>query len=135
MQGALRVYLSSFVDLSGIPLNAKGNNWVERYKDHFLNVCGIDWNPSPVPLSELEEINLARNDLEHGGEPFGMTRRQSKEHVRRFPAGLFVEEMDKQLFQRPGESWPLRIMVTDDGLKEAIRRVECFCEFLDSQRT
>jgi len=134
VQGALREYLVSFIDLCGVPLTAKGDNWIERYKKHFLESYGIDWNLSPIPLSELEEINLARNDVEHSGGPFDMTRRQSKEHARRFPSGLFVNEMDKQLFQRPGESWPLRIEVTDDGLREAIRRVETFCEFLDVQR-
>jgi hypothetical protein len=134
VHSALHEYLSSFIDLCGVPLTAKGKNWLERYKKHFLDAYGIDWDSAPVPVSELEEVNLARNDVEHGGEPFGMTRRQSKEHVRRFHAGLFVDEMDKQLFQRPGESWPLRIEVTDDGLREAIRRVESFCQFLDSKR-
>jgi hypothetical protein len=134
VHGALHKYLSSFVNLYDVPLTAKGKDWLERYKNHFRDGYGIDWDNSPVPVSELEEVNLARNDVEHRGEAFGMTRRQSKEHVRRFPAGLFVNEMDRELFQRPGDSWPLRIEVTDDGLKEAIRRVESFCEFLDAQR-
>jgi hypothetical protein len=134
VQAALREYLSSFVDMYDIPLTAKGRNWLERYKNHFLEVYVIDWDKSPVAVSELEEVNLARNDVEHSGEPFGMTRRQSEEHVRRFPAGLFVNETDKQFFQGAADSWPRRIDVMQDGLKEAIRRVEKFCEFLDSHR-
>jgi len=135
VQGALREYLSSFVALYGVPLTASGKNWLQRYKKHFLDTYGIAWEAGPVPLDELEEVNLARNDVEHGGEPFGMTRRQSKEHELRFPAGLFVDEGDTQVFQASGHFWPRRIEVTDAGLKEAIRRVETFCEFLDAQRS
>lgn len=63
-----------------------------------------------------------------------MTRRQSEEHALRFPAGLFVDEMEKQVFKSSGHAWQGRIQVTDAGLAEAIRRVETFCEFLDAQR-
>ncbi len=134
VQGALRDYLSSFVELYGTPVTASGKNWLQRYKKHFLATYGIDWEKGPVPLDDLEEVNLARNDVEHGGEPFGMTRRQSQEHALRFPSGLFVDEIEKQLFQASDSSWPRRIEVTDAGLKEAIRRVEGFCEFLDAER-
>jgi hypothetical protein len=134
VQGALRDYLSSFVDLYGVPLTAKGKNWFEKYKKHFLDVYGIDFEKAPVPLDELEEVNLARNDTEHSGLPFGMTRRQSKEHALRFPEGLFVDEMEKQVFKSSGHVWQGTIQVTEAGLAEAIRRVETFCEFLDAQR-
>jgi hypothetical protein len=98
VQGALREYLGSFVDLYGVPLTAKGNNWFERYKKHFLAVYSIDFEKGPVPLDELEEVNLARNDTEHTGKAFGMTRYQSVEHHNRFPSGLFVDEIEKQIF-------------------------------------
>jgi len=64
-----------------------------------------------------------------------MTRRQSAEHQLRFPNGLFVDEIDKQIANSSSDPWPGRIRVTDAGLKEAIRRVEIFCGFLDSQRS
>jgi len=134
VQAALREYLSSFVGMYGIPLTAKGKNWFEKYNRHFLDAYNIDFEKAPIPLDELEEVNLARNDTEHSGEPFGMTRRQSEQHARRFPGGLFVDEIEKQLFQESDDLWPKRIEVTEAGLKEAIRRVETFCEFLDAQR-
>ena len=83
----------------------------------------------------MEEVNLARNDLEHIDEPFGMIRRQSEEHHTRFPMGLFVDEGDKQVAESRGAFlWPGKISVTEEALREAIRRVETFCEFLDEQR-
>lgn len=141
-QAALKLVHSAFHDylvwlakLGGDKLTATGKSWLERYKKHFLDTYGIDFEQGPIPLNELEEVNLARNDTEHSSEPFGMTRRQSVEHQLRFPTGLFVDEIDKQLAQSSdGGGWPGRINVTADGLKEAIRRVETFCEWLDSQR-
>lgn len=135
VQGALREYLKSFVDMHGVPLTAKGRNWLEKYKKHFFDVYGIDFDKSPVPLEELEEVNLARNDAEHSGQPFGMTRRQSKEHALRFPDGLFVDDIDRDIARASPGDWPGRIVVTDAGLAEAIRRVETFCEFVDAQRS
>ena len=134
VHSAFHDYLLWFVKLGGVELTAKGKNWLERYKKHFHDVYGIDFEQGPVPLDDLEEVNLARNDAEHSGDPFGMTRRQSGEHQLRFPAGLFVDEIDKQIAQSSRDAWPGRINVTDDGVKEAIRRVETFCEWLDSQR-
>lgn len=134
VQSALHKFLDSFVQTYKIPLPPKKKNesWFERYKIHFRDGYGIDWDMAPVPVSELEEVNLARNDSEHREDPLGMTRRQSEEHARRFPEGLFVDEFDKQYLA--GHSWPGRIEVTNASLREAIRRVESFCEFLDSRR-
>ena len=132
VQCAFRDYLSWFVKLSGGQLTASGKNWLERYKNHFLQEYDIDWESGPVPIEELEEVNLARNDVEHNGQPFAMTRVQSKDHKRRFPRGVFVDEIHKQAMQ--SNDWPRRIDVTADALKEAIRRIEAFCEFLDSRR-
>jgi hypothetical protein len=132
VQSSLQEYLKSFAAMYGIPLTGKGS-WLVRYKEGFRDAYEIDFDKAPVRLVELEEVVLARNDLEHGGEAFGMTRRQSKEHQRRFPAGLFVDEMEKQVFTS-SHSWAGQIQVTEDNLKEAIRRVETFCEYLDSQR-
>jgi hypothetical protein len=133
VRNAFHDYLVWFVKLGGVELTTKGKNWLERYRKHFHDTYGIDFEQGPVPLDELEEVNLARNDAEHSSDPFGMTRRQSGEHQLRFPTGLFVDEIDKRLAQR-GDTRPGRINVTNNGLKEAIRRVETFCEWLDSQR-
>lgn len=134
VHSAFQDYLRWFVKLEGVELTARGKNWLERYKKHFRDVYGIDFEQGPVPLDELEEVNLARNDAEHSSNPFGMTRRQSDEHQLRFPTGLFVDEIDRQIAESAGGRWPGRISVTDIGLNEAIRRVETFCEWLDSQR-
>lgn len=135
VSNALHEYLRSFAEVYKSRVPMRGRSWFERYKNHFLQAYGIDFDQSPIPLEELEEINLARNDAEHGGEAFGMTRRQSDEHLLRFPDGLFVEEIDRQMARSSSDAWPGRIFVTETGLKEAIRRVETFCKFIDAQRS
>jgi hypothetical protein len=130
VRAALREYLSSFINLYGDPLTASGKNWLRLYRKHFLETHGIDWEEGPVPLDELEEVNLARNDVERGGEPFGKTRRLTNDRELGFPAGRFVDEIEEQVFQASGRLWPGRFEVTDAVLKEAIRRAESPCEFL-----
>lgn len=134
VQAAFREYLNWFLKLSGVPLTAKGANWLERYKNQFLDTFRIDWGQGPVPISELEEIIVARNDVEHNGSAFGMTRTQSKKHQNRFPLGLFVHEIDRQIAASSEHEWLGRIYLTQDNLAEAISRVERFCEFLDDRR-
>jgi hypothetical protein len=130
VRGALREYLSSFINLYGDPLTASGKNWLRLYRKHFLETHGIDWEEGPVPLDELEEVNLARNDVERGGEPFGKTRRLTKDRELSLPVSCFVDEIEKQVFHASGHSWAERIEVTDAVLKETIRRAETLCEFL-----
>jgi len=130
VRAALREHLSSFINLSGDPLTASGKNWLRLYRKHFLETHGIDWEEGPVPIDELEEVSLERNDVERCGDRFGMARRLTKDRELGLPVSRFVDEIEKQVFQVSGELWPGRIEVTDSGLKEAIRRVETLCEFL-----
>ena len=139
VQTSLREYLDAFIFRSPPPegLEPTGKNWVERRKSLFLEAYAIDWASGPVPISDLEEINLTRNDIQHTETPFGafgLTRRQSDEHRTRFPHGLFVHEIDRQLATAAGDASMGRIYVTRENLKEAIQRVERFCEFLEEHR-
>jgi len=133
VQSAFKKYVDGFIRLSGNEIPAGRGNWFDRYKAFFLEAYGIDWESGPLAPSELEEINLARNDIQHSEEQFGMDRRQSPEHHARFPEGLFVDEMDKTLQHRL-MGFQARICITAENLQEAVRRVETFCEFLDQNR-
>ena len=42
----------------------QGKSWFGRYRLLFLDL-GIDWEKGPVPLSDLEQLNLTRDDLIH----------------------------------------------------------------------
>lgn len=134
VQSAFKKYLESFIDLSGRKLPT-GGNWFERYRTFFLEQYEIDWGAGPVPLRDLEEINLTRADIHHSEQEFGMARHMNKKHFKRFPDGLFAHELDLQI-QAEWEHGmsPPRIHVTRENLEEAIRRVKGFCEFIDLKR-
>lgn len=131
VQGALREYLDGYLSLRGLDPPTGRGNWFAKYKALFEEKLGIDWDASPIPPVQIEEINLARNDIQHEGEIFGMARRQSKEHFQRFPMGIFIHDVDKALFASHGLGG-LRILITEDNLAEAIRRVRAFCEYLEA---
>ncbi len=133
VQSALREHLDGFIRLSRqAPPTGRGN-WFERYKTFYLDVYGIDWEKSTVSPLALEEINLARNDIQHSGQEFGMEKLMSKKHHRRFPDGMFAHQIDKEMGGSRSDSQP-RIYVSEENLSEAIRRVETFCEFIEKHR-
>ncbi len=133
VQSTLREYVDAFIWLSGQKPPAGRGNWFERYKKFFLEIYGTDWEAAPVRPVEIEEIILARNDIQHSGEEFGMDRRFSEKHLSRFPDGIFASGIDKEMLGEFGFVRP-RIYVTEQTLQVAIRRVEMFCEFLDECR-
>jgi hypothetical protein len=110
----------------------QGESWFGRYVALFAEAYSIDWTQSPVPIEALEEINLARNDIQHGRSTPGLSRYQSEPHTLRFPFGLFIEDYERN---RPVEhrlhSYT-RIHVSNEALKETIQTVESFCAFVES---
>jgi len=134
VQSAFKRYLDGFIYLSEQKPPTGTRNWFDRYKTYFLDTYRIDWEAGPIPPAQLEEINLARNDIQHSEQEFGMSRRMDKKHFARFPDGLFASEMDKQIQVEMPFGTP-RIQITKQNLEEAIRRVEEFCEFVERHRT
>jgi hypothetical protein len=139
VQNSLKEYIDGFM-LDSTPIKEvklRKGNWFQARKSFFLQAYAIDWDKSPIPVVELEEINLARNDIQHTDKLFGifgLTRRQNEEHRTRFPRGLFVHEIDRQLAAESADASLGRIYVTKEKLREAIRRVERFCEYLEENR-
>ena len=133
VQSTLKQYLDGFIRLCQHEPPAGKGNWFKRYKTFFLESLGVDWDHSPVPLAEIEEVNLVRDDAQHSGMAHGMTRYLSENYQSRFPEGLFAYPFDKEVDRNHGNPF-LPIYVTQDNLREAIQRIETFCEFLDQYR-
>lgn len=111
----------------------KGESWLHKYIWFFGNAFSIDWALSPIPITDLEEINLARNSVQHGTAALGLNRYQSETHRERFPTGLFMSEFDRASateddFHRSF----VHLHVSADALHEAIDRVERFCQFVEN---
>ena len=134
VQSAFKEYLDGCVALTSRKPQRKGKeSWFDAYRRFFDEQLGIDWHKSPVPLDSLEEINLARNDAQHAGREFGMTRYRDAKHQERFPSGIFADTMFTTMAERL-PFFPVPLKVTADSLTEAIKRVADFCAFLDGYR-
>lgn len=115
-------------DLTEKLVARKNKNWFERYRLSFLEDMGIDWHKGPVKLSELEHLNLARDDVTHNVEVMSMYVYQTEQHAARYPKGLFVDEVWMNL------NLGGRIKVGRDELTAGLRMVDAFCAWLEDIR-
>jgi len=140
IQSCLKDYLDGVLERSGIEDQAKkfmshrrnqvrDESWFGRYLAFFACAYSIDWTKCPVLTEDLEEINLARNDIQHGRPALGLGRYRNEKHSQRFPVGLFVRDHDRRV-SSAGGLWT-QIHVSPEALKEAIRRIEAFCTFVE----
>jgi hypothetical protein len=105
----------------------KKGDWFVRYKALFLDELGIDWDRGPVPLGELEQLNLTRNDLIHNMDMFSMSIERDEAHAKKFPTGLFT---DGGWFGLKFD----RVRIDRAKLQLAIALVAEFCGWLDGVR-
>jgi hypothetical protein len=136
VHSALKEYLDGclFVARCEKPKPKGKEGWFSAYQRCFKEQFGIDWTLSPAQPTLVEEINLARNDAQHTGREFGMTRYQDARHQERFPKGLFADSTFAEVVERSPLMGPVPLRVTAAGLQEAINRVHDFCAFIDPQR-
>lgn len=143
VHSCLKDYLTGVIERSGMIAEAekfmsqrrnivRGESWLGRHLAFIAEIYSIDWTQSPVPIAELEEINLARNDIQHGRSASGLTRYQSEQHSQRFPLGLFIDDYQRSL-KAIGRAHSFTLVhVSPEALKEAIQRVESFCTFVEN---
>jgi hypothetical protein len=143
VHSCLKDYLTGVIERSGMTAEAekfisqrrnvvRGESSLGRHLAFIAEVYSIDWTQSPVPIAELEEINLARNDIQHGRSASGLSRYQSEQHTQRFPLGLFIDDHERSL-KAMGRAHSFTLVhVSAEALKEAIQRVDGFCTFVEN---
>ena len=65
LEKALHDYLRNVIDGHGGAGEKKPGNWFKRYCDFLTQRTTFEWARSPVSYSQLEQINLSRNDCSH----------------------------------------------------------------------
>ena len=115
----------------------RGENWFSRERACFQTVLGIDWDEhGPEHIAVLEQIALARDDIFHHSDIWGVQVYQSPQHFERYKESYFADERYLPHFRATGEVFPGRtwaIDVTPQRMNDAVDRVESFCEFMDSK--
>ena len=140
LHSALKDYLDDFLERDGLTATAekyfsrrrndktkKGESWFHRYLAFLSDAYGVDWANSVVSAEQIEEINLARNDLQHGQSAYNLSRYRTELHKLKFPSGLFVGDFEKRHPTFTGE-----ISVTRETFHAAVERIEEFCRFVES---
>jgi len=132
----LRDYFDGVVARSGIAAEAEAylrerrkDGWFKGYIALFREAYGIDWTKSPTPVDAIEEINLMRNDMQHGEPALGLARYRNTNSVERFPFGLFVDDVERNLSI---DARFARTYVSHDAFGESIKRLESFCGFVEA---
>lgn len=128
---ALTEYLDGCIMLAkhGKPQKKGRESWFEAYRRFFGERLGIDWGTSPVDLRLIEEINLARNAIQHEGKEFGMDRYHEGNYHLRFPDSVFLDTTLLKFLPRAA-----RVSVDSDALRLAMTRVTEFCSFVEEER-
>jgi len=106
---------------------SRGRHWFERYRLLFLNHLEIDWKKGPVSLSDIEQVNLTRNDLIHQVDMLSFSIKRDEKHAKKFPNGLFTDDLWHGLGME-------RLRVNREKLELAISLVRNFCTWLDGIR-
>lgn len=139
IHASLQAYLREYValasrlhrdspDISKMLNGTGGRNWFEKYRLLFNGAFRIDWEKGPTKLTDIEQINLTRDDLIHNVDVATNLVYRTKAHSDRFPASLFTDEIWEQL------GIGSKIKIGRDQLTKARQIVDEFCAWLDAQR-
>jgi hypothetical protein len=122
----LKQFLDEFITSTGRKVPAGKGSWIHRYREFFLSEYNIDWDAAPLDMSIVEQIALARNQLQHSGELMADHVWQSADHKAKAPQSIFTEDVG-----RPEN----KLSVKKDSLFRAIEFVNSFGRFLLSGTT
>ena len=124
VQSALKQFLEAFLQETGEKPPAGKQDWFKRYRTFFRETYGIEWEKGPVKMEVLEDLNLARNDIQHEGSLMVKHMIQSRTSAERFPDSIFAEAFVVRS----------KIAVNRDSLAAAIQAVDGFCEYLQREQ-
>lgn len=135
LQRSFREYLDSTVQRHPKSQPERKGNWFANYKKCFLEATAIDWDKSPVPVSRVEELTIARNCVEHGSgsvyDEHRLVKQQGENYHDRFPDAMLASEFEKALWREMGYPQPVATELTQEKLDSAIKNVLAFAEFIE----
>jgi hypothetical protein len=122
----LKQFLEEFITSTGRKVPVGRDSWAVRYKAFFLSEYKIDWDAAPLDMSIMEQIVLARNQLQHSGDLMADHIWQNADHQRKAPKSMFVEDIGRS---------EKKLSIRKESLFRAIDFVNDFGRFLLSSTT
>ena len=136
MSVVLQEYLAAATDQSrlGQPPKGNGKGIFQRYFQLFLEKTGLDITKLGADCALIEEIFLARNLIQHGGDIGTNWVYQDKEYAKKYPKAEFAnrswiesmgDEIAPEIFVGPLE-------VTGEKINKAIAEVKKLCAAIEA---
>lgn len=125
VQSAFHSFLHDFVGLrfgDDACSQTPGRSWFARYQS-FFKTQGYDWSASGADLDFLEQVNLVRNDDQHGRLVIFSALYASDNHARRYPQSAFSDG-------GPQVGGKARLRVTREELQRAVEEVMRLCSYI-----
>lgn len=144
LAAALHLYLESWVRQSGVAVDEslkksvfKNNGWLSGYNAHFTKRFNVAFEAGPVDLKMLEEVVLARNQIEHPSSITDQKTQYSASDLKKLRHPFFVDETEMALLGYSDEEEVSRLMlptvhITEVQLLTAVAEVERFADWFDA---
>lgn len=142
LAATLKLYFKTWERELGVPVDDSlrksefGRSFVNGYRAYFLRNFGVRFEDGPIEVALLEEIVLARNNIQHPETITSNRSHYTDSDLEKLSHPFFVDDREKPLLAEVGESqssWlmPPTIHVSSAKLLEVISAVECFAEWLE----
>jgi hypothetical protein len=142
LAATLKLYFKAWERELGVPVDDDlrklefGRGFVNGYRAYFLYNFGVRFEDGPIDIALLEEIVLARNNIQHPETITSNHSHYTDTDLKKLSHPFFVDDREKSLLAEVGESqssWliPPAIHVSSEKLLEVLSAVERFTEWLE----
>jgi hypothetical protein len=141
LAATLKLYFKAWERELGIPVDSSlksefDRGFVNGYRAYFLRHFGIRFDDGPTNVAILEEIVLARNNIQHPETITSNHSHYSDSDLKKLPHPFLVDDREKSLLAEVGESqnpWLMSptIHVSPDKLLNLLSEIERFAEWLE----
>ena len=139
---ALKLYFKTWAtELNLFPLKthkkAFDNGFVSGYRACFGDALATDWSDCPADFTILEQVVLARNVGQHGGDIVSMRVEHTDQDIRKFSSLFFVSDKEAEIYQSMDPAvrfWMMpSVHVSASKLTAAINEVKHLAQWLDAK--
>lgn len=141
LAATLKLYFKAWEHELGIPVDSSlkpefNRSFVNGYRAYFLRHFGIRFEDGPTNIAILEEIVLARNNIQHPETIMSNHSHYSDSDLKKLPHPFLVDDREKSFLTEVGESqssWlmPPTIHVSSDKLLNLLSEIERFAGWLE----
>lgn len=108
--------------------------FIRGYRAVFALSIGVPWERCPIDIENLEQIVLARNDIQHSCRISKMKAQHYPKTLKRFKTPLFSNELEQKMAKEAeplGQMFAPYISVSRENLEIAIGQVNKIAIWLE----